>query len=426
MLRVSVPFAARRLAVAAVVAAFAPTGLRAQGPASVPGSRRIDDFLQSYVDSNRIGGAVVLVLRDGKIAYEKAVGWADREDKRPMTPDAIFRIASETKPVTSVAILQLVNEKKLTLDDPVSKYIPAFAHTSVAAADPADSGRTFIAAKRPITIRDLITHTSGISYGLEPAIAARYAAKGLGPGAGAGLGWYVTDKDETSCTTMERLGTLPFVTQPGERWVFGYSLEVLGCVVERVSGMPLDRYVNTHITAPLGMRDTYFFLPPELRGRFVTVYASDSTNHARRAPDGPRGQGHYVDGPRKNLAGGAGILSTARDYARFLEMIRNGGSLDGVRILPSRQVDLMTHGQIGSRYGVPGESFGFGFYTIDSAGADGPKSVGTFGWRGGYGTICFVDPKQRLTVVLMLNQIPNTADLAAKLPTVIYRELIGG
>lgn len=426
MLRVSVPFAARRLAVAAVLAAFAPAGLLAQARASTPAPRRVDEFLQSYVDSNRIGGAVVLVLRDGKVAYEKAVGWADREAKRPMTTDAIFRIASETKPVTSVAILQLVDEKKLSLDDPVSKYVSTFAHTSVASADPADSGRTLVAAKRQITIRDLITHTSGISYGLEPAIASRYAAKGLGPGAGAGLGWYVTDKDETSCTTMERLGTLPFVTQPGERWVFGYSLEVLGCVVERVSGVPLDRYVSTHITAPLGMRDTYFFLPPEVRSRLVAVYASDSTNHARRAPDGPRGQGHYVDGPRKNLAGGAGILSTARDYARFLEMIRNGGSLDGARILPSREVDLMTHGQIGSRYGVPGESFGFGFYTIDSAGADGPKSVGTFGWRGGYGTICFVDPKQRLTVVLMLNQIPNTADLAAKLPAVVYRELTGG
>ena len=425
MLRGSVQFAVRRLP-AAAFAILPAAAVLAQAPSPTAGSRRVDEFLQSYVDSNRIGGAVVLVLRDGIVAYEKAVGWADREAKRPMTTDAIFRIASETKPVTSVAILQLVDEKKLSLDDPVSKYVVTFAHTSVASADPADSGRTLVAAKRQITIRDLVTHTSGISYGLEPAIAARYAAKGLGPAAGAGLGWYVTDKDETSCQTMERLGTLPFVEQPGTRWVFGYSLEVLGCVVERVSGMRLDQYIGTHITVPLGMRDTYFFLPPELRNRFVTVYASDSTNHARRAPDGPRGQGHYIDGPKKNLAGGAGILSTARDYARFLEMIRNGGALDGVRVLASREVDLMTHGQIGARYGVPGESFGFGFYTIDSAGADGPKSVGTFGWRGGYGTICFVDPKQHITVVLMLNQIPNTADLAAKLPAVIYRELLGG
>lgn len=424
MLRVSPRFALRCVAAATTLSTVASAGGFAQASPSTSAVRRVDAFLQSYVDSNRIGGAVVLVLRDGKVAYEKAVGWADREAKRPMTADAIFRIASETKPVTSVAILQLVDEKKLALDDPVSKYLPTFAHTSV--ANTIDTGRTLIAAKRPITIRDLLTHTAGISYGLEAAIASRYAAKGLGPAAGAGLGWYTTDKDETSCTTMDRLGTLPFLTQPGERWVFGYSLEVLGCVVERVSGMPLDRYVETHITAPLGIRDTYFFLPPELRNRFVAVYASDSTNHAQRAPDGPRGQGHYVQGPRKNLAGGAGILSTARDYARFLEMVRNGGSLDGVRVLPSREVDLMTHGQIGSRYGVPGESFGFGFYTIDSAGADGPKSVGTFGWRGGYGTICFVDPKQRMTVVLMLNQIPNTTDLAAKLPGVIYRELLGG
>jgi CubicO group peptidase (beta-lactamase class C family) len=384
---------------------------------------RVDQFVQSYVDSNRIAGAVVLVLRDGNVVYEKAAGWADREAKRPMTADAIFRIASETKPVTSVAILQLAEAGKLAIDDPVSRWIPTFAHTFVASDAPGDSGRTLVPARRPITLRDLITHTAGISYGLEPQIASRYAANALGPGAGAGLGWYTADKDEPSCATMERLGTLPFVTQPGERWVFGYNLDVLGCVVERASGVPLDRYVHDRITAPLGMTDTYFFLPPALRGRLVAVYASDSSKRAVRGLAGPRGQGEYVDGPRKNLAGGAGLLSTARDYARFLEMIRRGGALDGVRILSSRSVDLMTHDQIGARYGVPGQGFGFGFYTIDSAGADGPKSVGTFGWRGGYGTIAFVDPKQKLTVVFMINQIPNTADLAATLPAEVYAAL---
>lgn len=381
---------------------------------------RVDRFLKTYVDSDRIGGAVVLVLRDGKVAYEKAVGWADREAKRPMTTDAIFRIASESKPITSVAILQLVELGRLSIDDPVSRWIPTFKKTYVAI----DSGRRLVPAKRPITVRDLITHTAGISYGLEPQVAKRYAAKELGPGAGAGLGWYTADKGETACTTMTRLGTLPFVAQPGERWVFGYNLDILGCVVERVSGIPLDRFIHDRITMPLKMKDTYFFLPPDQRARLVAVYASDSTNHAVRGPAGPRGQGDYVNGPRKNLAGGAGLLSTAHDYARFLEMIRNGGTLDSVRILSPRSVDLMTHNQIGARYGVPGEGFGFGFYTIDSTGADGPKSVGTFGWRGGYGTIAFVDPKEKLTVVFMINQIPNTADLAAKLPAEVYGALV--
>lgn len=425
MIRTTTRETVRQALTIALAVLSAPQFSWAQAPDPENGRRNLDAFLQSYVDSNRIGGAVVLVLRNGQVWYEKAVGWSDREAKRPMTTGATFRIASETKPVTSAAVLQLVTDHKLALDDPVSKYIGSYAHTSVARADPAGGPKTLIAANRPITIRDLLTHTSGISYGLEPVIASQYAAEGLGPGAGAGLGWYMTDKDETSCQTMERLGTLPFVEQPGGRWVFGYSLEVLGCVVERVSGMRLDDYVRTRITAPLGMRETEFFLAANQRARLVTVYASDSTNHAIRAPEGARGQGHYVDGPHKNLAGGAGLLSTAHDYARFLEAIRLGGALDGARILPASAVDLMTHGQIGSRYGVPGESFAFGFYTIDSAGADGLKSAGTFGWRGGYGTICFVDPTERMTVVLMINQIPNTADLAAKLPTAVYRELLG-
>ncbi len=402
------------VALVAGMASLAVPGIGAQEPA------RIDRFLQSYVDSNRIGGAVVLVLRDRRVVYERGVGWADREAKRPMTADAIFRIASESKPITSVAILQLAEAGSLSIDDPVSRWLPTFAQTFVASDAPGDSGRTLVPARRPITIRDLITHTAGISYGLEPQVASRYAAKALGPGAGAGLGWYTADKDEPACTTMERLGTLPFVAQPGERWVFGYNLDILGCVVERASRMPLDRYIHDRITAPLGMKDTYFFLPPEERQRLVAVYASDSTRHAGRGPEGPRGQGDYVSGPRKNFAGGAGLLSTARDYSRFLEMIRAGGALDGVRILSSRSVDLMTHNQIGARYGIPGQGFGFGFYTIDSAGADGPKSVGTFGWRGGYGTIAFVDPKEKLTVVFMINQIPNTADLAARLPALVY------
>jgi CubicO group peptidase (beta-lactamase class C family) len=413
----------------AIVAAALVVGIASLAPVVSPAigaqePSRIDRFLQSYVDSNRIGGAVVLVLRDGKVVYERGVGWADREATRPMIADAIFRIASESKPITSVAILQLAEAGTLSIDDPVSRWLPTFAHTLVASDAPGDSGRTLAPARRPITIRDLITHTAGISYGLEPQVATRYATKALGPGAGAGLGWYTADKDEPACATMERLGTLPFVAQPGERWVFGYNLDILGCVVERASGMPLDRYVHDRITAPLGMKDTYFFLPPEQRPRLVAVYASDSTRHAVRGPEGPRGQGNYVDGPRKNFAGGAGLLSTARDYSRFLEMIRAGGMLDGVRMLSSRSVDLMTHNQIGARYGIPGQGFGFGFYTIDSAGADGPKSVGTFGWRGGYGTIAFVDPKQKLTVVFMINQIPNTADLAAKLPAVVYDAVV--
>src|SRR3954468_13673510 len=258
---------------------------------------RIDALLQRYLDENRIAGAVGLVLRDGQTVYERAVGWSDKEAGRRMTTDTIFRIASQSKAITSTAVLALVEEGKIGLGDPVSRYIPSFARTGVAM--PGASGATIVAAKRPITIRDLLTHTAGISYGTEPQVATQYEAKGLGPA--AGLGWYTADKSEPICDTMERLGTLPFVAQPGEAWVYGYNTDVLGCVIERASGTPLDEFVRTRITEPLGMKDTRFFLPPAQRARLAAVYSGGSDGTIKRAPDGPRGQGTYVDGPRKSF-----------------------------------------------------------------------------------------------------------------------------
>ena len=166
-------------------------------------------------------------------------------------------------------------------------------------------------AKRPITIRDLLTHTAGISYGTEPEISAQYEAKALGPA--TGYGYYFSDKDEPICVTMERLGTLPFVAQPGEKYVYGYNTDILGCIVEKASGVPLDEFFRTHITGPLGMKDTHFFLPPEKRERFAAVYGSDADGKAVRQPDSQKGQGHYLEGPRKSFSGGAGLVSTARD-----------------------------------------------------------------------------------------------------------------
>ncbi len=300
-------------------------------------------MLQEHVDQNRIAGIVVLVLRDGKPIYERALGWSDKEANRPMRVDSIFRIASQTKALTSAAILVLMEEGRLTPNMPVSRFIPAFAKTTVAVKS--DAGASTVPARRAITIADLLTHTAGISYGTDSLVAADYEAKGLGPA--AGFGWYTADKDEETCVTMERLAALPFVAQPGESYVYGYNTDILGCVVERASGMPLDQFFAERITKPLGMKDTQFFLPAAERDRLATVYASGPDDTIVRAPEGARGQGHYVDGPRKNFAGGAGLLSTARDYARFLEMTRNGGALDGVRILSPRSVALMTTNQSG-------------------------------------------------------------------------------
>ena len=410
--------------------AGAQGGQRSASPAPARGTRlgfdvgrltRIDSVLQRAVDRSEIGGAVALVLKDGETVYEKAFGWADREANRRMTPDAIFRIASQTKALTSVAVMSLVEEGKLSLDDPVGRVIPGFEHTTVAVR--ADTGRAIVPAKRRITIRDLLTHTSGVSYGTDSLVAPLYERAALGPA--AGWGWYTADKNEPICPTIERLATLPFVSQPGERFVYGYSTDILGCVVERVTGMPLDEVIRTRITAPLRMKDTYFYLPPANRARLTAVYSSGPEMKIVRAPDGPKGQGDYVEGPRRSFSGGAGLLSTARDYARFLQMLLNGGVLDGARILSPRTVALMTTNQTGTLFSQSGQGFGLGFRVLEQPGADGRiESVGTFGWGGAYGSNYEVDPKEHLVLVFMIQQLPSRSGVPAQFPTLVYQALV--
>jgi CubicO group peptidase (beta-lactamase class C family) len=402
-----------------------PSGSRAAGATklgfAVDRLARIDSALERAVARGEIVGAVALVMRDGEIAYERAVGSADRESGRRMTTNAIFRIASQSKALTSVAIMMLAEEGKLALGDQVGRYIPAFRQTTVASR--ADTGRAVVRARRLITIRDLLTHTAGISYGTDSIVAPLYSAQGLGPS--AGYGWYTADKDEPICTTMERLAALPFVAQPGERWVYGYNTDILGCVVERVSGVPLDEFIRTRITAPLRMADTHFFLPAGQRDRLATVYASQGDTAAVRAPDGARGQGHYVDGPRRSFSGGAGLLSTARDYGRFLQMLLNGGELDGVRILAPRSVSVMATNQVDALYPGSGLGFGLGFETVERAGAGGRvESAGTYAWAGAYGSRYWVDPAERIVAVFMIQQIPNRSSLPGRFPMLVYQALV--
>src|SRR5688572_11487174 len=325
---------------------------------SVERLQRVDALLDGYVNDGRIGGIVALVLRDGKPVYERATGWRDKEAGQKMTPDTIFRIASQSKALTSAAILALVEEGRLTVNDRAGQWIPTFASTTVLARAEG-AGFNPVPAKRPITIRDLLTHTAGINYGQEPEFAALYEPRGLGPA--AGIGWYFADKDEPICTTMGRLGTLPFKAQPGEQYVYGYNTDVLGCIVEKASGLALDEYIRSRITGPLGMSDTAFYLPADKAKRLAVVYGSGPGGKIVKAPEGARGQGHYVNGPRKSFSGGAGLVSTARDYATFLEALRNGGALGKARILSPHAVKLMTTNQIGDLKSPRGLGFGFGF-----------------------------------------------------------------
>ena len=409
LLATAAPLAAQRPTAASLTHGFAPDRLR-----------RIDAFLQAYVDSGRIAGGVAMIVRDGRVVYENAVGLADRATGRRMTTDAMFRIASQTKALTTVAIMILVEEGKIALGNPVSRFIPAYDTTWVVA--PRDSSGRITRARRAITIRDLLTHTAGVSYGTTPDLRDAYAAKGLGPA--AGWGWYTADKDEPVCATMERLATLPFARQPGEAWVYGYSTDILGCVVERASGRSLEEFIRERITGPLGMHDTHFFVPDAKRHRLVTVYAL-LDGALQRAPDDARGQGHYTSGPRRNHSGGAGLVSTARDYVRFLRMLLNGGELEGVRILSPASVELMTSNQTGVLYGRPGMGFGFGFSIVLEPGADDALSpVGTWGWGGAYGSQYRVDPKNRIVWIYLMNQLPNGTDLTQKFPTMVYQALV--
>ncbi len=404
----------------ATLLAQSPPGARPAATGTFDPARAavIDRALQRYVDTDRVAGIVALVMQDGQVVYEKAFGWADKEAGRRMTTDTIFRIASQTKALTSAAIMQLIEEGLLTLTTRVSTLIPTFAQTSVAVTK--DGATTNVPARRPITVRDLLTHTAGISYGTDAPVAAMYREKGLGPA--AGFGWYTADKDEPVCDTMERLGTLPFVAQPGESWVYGYNTDILGCLVEKASGKTLDAFIRERILTPLAMKDTQFFLPAAQKDRLAAVYASADGKYVR-APDGARGQGHYVDGPRRNFAGGAGLLSTARDYARFLEALRRGGTLDGARVLSPLSVMLMSTNQVGNLHSTAGLGFGLGFQTTDRFGANGMSHEGAFGWGGAYGTNYRVDPSARLVMTLMIQLIPNATDIQQVFPSVVYQAL---
>jgi CubicO group peptidase (beta-lactamase class C family) len=377
--------------------------------------KQIDRVMQEAVDSGKVSGVVTMVLRHGKVVQQKAYGWADVESRTPMRVDALFRIASQTKAITSVGIMMLVEEGRLKLNDPVSRWIPSFADAKVFTRN--EMGDTLVKVKRAITIRDLLTHTAGISYGTDANVRERYEAANLGPA--AGFGWYLADKSEPVCTSMDRLGTLPFVSQPGEKWVYGYNTDILGCVIERVSGTTLDRFFEARIFQPLGMRSTWFFPPATEAARLTTVYGIFD-GKLGRAPEGAKGQGDYIAGPRANFSGGAGLVSTAGDYARFLQMLANGGTLNGRRVLSPMTVELMHSNAVDTLYGRNG--FGLGFAILRDPGASGVYgNPGLYDWGGAYGSNYWIDPVSGLVTVYMMQLMPNPGlDLAAKLRTLVF------
>jgi CubicO group peptidase (beta-lactamase class C family) len=417
------------------------TGLIAAGPLLAQGAKaapprpealglsserltRLGHFARETVERGQAAGVVTFVARGGQVVHLEAAGLADREAKRPMKTDAIFRMASMSKAVTSVAVMMLIEEGRLTLADPVSRFLPSFEKTTVALPPPAGavpgSPVSVVPAKRPITIRDLLTHTSGISYG-DGAAAALYKEAGV-------QGWYLADKAEPIATYVDRLARLPFDAQPGEKFVYGYSTDVLGAVVEKASGLPLDVFFRERIFTPLGMKDTSFFLPAEKRDRLTVVYVGGRDGPLERASEsGEDGQGAYVDGPRACFGGGAGLLSTASDYGRFLMMLEGGGALDGVRLLSPKTVELMTANHVGALFDGGDTGFGLGFEVIEHLGRAGRYgSAGQFGWGGAYYTDYFADPQERLVAVFLTQVRPWVErDLHPRFRALVYQSIVG-
>jgi CubicO group peptidase (beta-lactamase class C family) len=380
--------------------------------------KRIDDNINEWVNKQWTNGAVAIIIRKGKIVYYKSFGNKDTETKSPMEKDDIFRIASQTKAITSVAAMMLNEEGKFSLDDPVSKFIPAFAHQKVLDKfNPDDTTYTTVPAKRDITIRDLLTHTSGIGYAQigSKESNAIYAKSKLA------AGFYV-DSDRLS-DAMTRLAALPLMHQPGEKWTYGLNADLLGDLVEIWSGMSLDQFFLKRIFEPLNMKDTYFNLPADKGKRLVNVYRESGGNFVKqRIVFGV--DANYPLKTKTYFSGGAGLSSTVYDYAVFLQMLINGGQYNGKRLLSRNTVRIMTMNQIGD-LSLTEDKFGLGFRVVtENSSRLSPWQAGTFSWGGAFTTTFWADPKEKMVAVLY-RQLwgSHDSEMDGKFRVLVYQAL---
>lgn len=382
--------------------------------------KRIDTNLSDWVNKGWMNGAVGLIVRGGKIVYYKSAGFNDLVTKSVMQKEGIFRIASQTKAITSVAVMMLYEEGKFLLDDAVSEYIPAFANQRVLDKfNETDSTYTTVPAKRQITIRDLLTHTSGLGYaqiGSKEANAI-YAKNNIT----AGLDVH----DDNLADAMKRLGALPLIHQPGEKWTYGLNVDVLGYLVEVWSGMSLDAFFLQRIFEPLGMKNTYFNVPAEKANRLVNLYSEDSSGHLIKQSG--KVLGLDVNFPlckKTYFSGGGGLSSTVYDYAVFLQMLLNGGEYNGKRILSRNTVRMMTMNQIGN-IAFGDDKFGLGFAVVtEKSSANFPSRVGTFSWGGAFSTSYWADPKEKMIVIFYRQSwITTHGGLGDKFRVLAYQAL---
>lgn len=369
---------------------------------------RITKTVQKDIDDKRIAGAVTIVLRHGQVAYFKAQGMQDREAGKPMRNDSIFRICSMSKALTSTAVMILYEEGHFLLEDPVSKYLSEFKNPKVL-VKPANGGEPYtIPATHEITIRDLLRHTSGLTYQWNADLGPMYKEANVASG--------LLPYDGTIGDSVQRLAKLPLLFNPGEHWEYSLSVDVLGRLIEVVSGKSFDEFLRTRVLDPLGMKDTYFFVPDDKLDRLATAYTYYPEKGLNRFPDTPITEGTFTysadyahRAPKKLYSGGAGLNSTAMDYARFCQAMLQGGKLGNARILSRKSVELMSHDQLGKI--APDQAFGLGF------GIEGVKTPleelgtpGSFSWGGFFYTTFSIDPKEDMIVIFM-GQLHPTGDL---------------
>ena len=380
---------------------------------------RIGEVMNDYIDNGKMPGMVTMVLRHGKVAYFEAFGNMDIEANTKMTRDAIFRIASMSKAITSVALMTLYEQGYFLLTDPVSKFIPEFKNPKVVVKSLTSDSIILVPAKSEITIRELLNHTSGITYG-DGLQGSFYRQAGMTVG--------LKPTEGTIADMIKKLGQLPLFSQPGEEFHYGMSVDVLGYLIEVISKMPLDEYLRKNIFEPLDMHDTYFSLPRNKFPRLAMLYKMGDNGHLTKAT----GYFEYQN-TQTYFSGGAGLVSTASDYARFAQMILNSGELDGKRILSRKTIELMTSNSIGNLYifnpfkhnGIMGDKFGLGFGIRTERGVfDELESIGSFGWDGAFYTRFWIDPREDL-IGIFLSQVDNywSENLIGKFKNLVYQSI---
>ncbi|MBN2130681.1 MAG: beta-lactamase family protein [Sedimentisphaerales bacterium] len=364
---------------------------------------QVSPAVQDLVDAEKIAGASVVVARRGKVVFFETFGVMDKEAGKPVAEDTIFRFYSMTKPVTSVAVMMLVEQGKIKLDDPVSKYIEPFKNLKVY-----DESGTPVEATREVTVRDLLRHTSGLTYGYfgNTAVDKMYRNRG------------VLDREASLQDMAAKLGEIPLLYQPGTKWHYGVSTDVLGYLVEKVSGESLDAFFRNRIFGPLGMKDTGFHVPPEKVDRFAVCY-SPMPGQGLTISDDPR-KSQFLQKPGL-LSGGGGLVSTIGDYLQFCRVLANKGELDGKRLLRTETVEMMTRNQLPESVSWMGQGFGLGFSVWLT---ENKYGAGEYGWGGAASTHFWIHPKHELIVIALSQLMPYSNQLADAVRPLVYEAIV--